>query len=373
MGLSGLTFVLTDGCNFRCSYCYQRRGRSRLELGAAVKAFDLLLPSFDRECSVNFYGGEPLLAAGTMAGLVDHIRRRTGGSGKNVSFSLATNGSLLSDGLLEFLDRHRFSVLLSFDGYAQDVSRRGGSFGPTAAAVGRLLERPNIQLDTNSVFTPATVGMLSASMRLIVEMGVPSATISLSKDRAWPETSVVRLEHQLSELRRFLRSRFRETGAVAVTNFLKPQGDGIFGCAAGRDRLAISPDGRIWGCYFYYDYARKRGRRDGQEYCFGALDDFARASRQRYEDVLRSYDGLNMGAFWTDQGRCSSCPDVRECVVCPVDAAFSSGIVGRISATDCRIRKVFRAEKRKLWKDIESAGQRPAGPGRRPSRRRAEA
>ncbi len=373
MGLSGLTFVLTDDCNFRCSYCYQRRGRSRLDLEAAVQAFDLFLPSLDRECSVNFYGGEPLLAAGTMSGLVGHIRRRTRGSGKKVSFSLATNGSLLTDDVLRFLERHRFSVLLSFDGHAQDACRRVGSFGPTAAAIGRLLERPNIRLETNSVFTPGTVHLLAASIRLIAGLGVPSATISLSKDRAWPEALLARLERQLSDLRRFLRPRLEQTGTVPVTNFLKPEGGGVFGCAAGRDRLAVSPDGRIWGCYFYYDYARRNGRRDGLGYCFGTLDDFARAPRERYLNVLRSYDGLNMRAFWTDRGGCASCPDVQDCVVCPVDAAFSSGMVGRIAPTDCRVRRIFREQRRRFWQGLEGSARRSRPPARPPSGPRAEA
>ncbi|HVP91308.1 MAG TPA: radical SAM protein, partial [Terriglobales bacterium] len=171
MEFSGLTFVLTDDCNFRCSYCYQKRGRTRLDPEAAKRAFDLFQPFLGPECSVNFYGGEPLLAAGTMVDLVRHIGSRAAGRKTKITYSVATNGSLLTGGLLDFLESHRFTVLLSFDGYAQDEARRRGSFGPTVAVLRELLSRPRVKLETNSVFTPATVGRLYPSMRLIVETG----------------------------------------------------------------------------------------------------------------------------------------------------------------------------------------------------------
>jgi len=373
MEFSGLTFVLTDDCNFRCSYCYQKRGRTRLDPEAAKRAFDLFQPFLGPECSVNFYGGEPLLAAGTMVDLVRHIGSRAAGRKTKITYSVATNGSLLTGGLLDFLESHRFTVLLSFDGYAQDEARRRGSFGPTVAVLRELLSRPRVKLETNSVFTPATVGRLYPSMRLIVETGVAEATVSIANERPWNAAALEELRKQLSALRRFLRARYERTGALPVTNLLKPQGGGVFGCAAGRDRMALSPDGRLWGCYFYYDYARKKGSRDGRRYCFGTPESFARDSGRVYPEVLRSYADLHMGTFWTDERRCAACPDVQDCVVCPVDAAFASGLIGRVMTGDCRVRAIFRDERARMWEDLRSwPAPRPAGRPA-PSRGRTQA
>ncbi len=373
MEFSGLTFHLTDDCNFRCSYCYQKRGRTRLDPALAKRTFDLFQPFLGPECSINFYGGEPLLAAGAMVDLVRHVGERERGRKRRITYSLATNGSLLTGDLLDFLDRHRFTVLLSFDGYAQDESRRRGSFGPTVAALRELLARPRIELETNSVFTPATVGRLSASIRLIVETGAPDVTISLANEHPWKAAELDELRRQLSTLRRFLRAHFGTSGTLPVTNFLRASGNGVFGCAAGQDRMALSPDGRLWGCYFYYDYARKMGGEEGRRFCFGTPESFFRSSKRTYPEILRSYSGLHMGTFWTDDGRCATCPDIQDCVVCPVDAAFASGLVGRIMAQDCRVRGIFRTERARMWEGLGSPP--PSGPaGRGPaSRRRADA
>lgn len=373
MEFSGLTFILTDDCNFRCSYCYQKRGRTRLDLASARRAFDLIRPYFGPEVSVNFYGGEPLLARETMAGLVGHIQGREAGRPGRIAFSLATNGSLITGELLDFLDCHRFSVLLSFDGYAQDTSRRQRSFGPTLAALRELRARPGIELETNSVFTPATIGRLYRSMRLIVETGVPDATISLANERPWPAGALSEMRKQLSALRRFLSAHYEKSGTLPVTNFLKPQGQGIFGCVAGKDRLALSPDGRLWGCYFYYDYARKIGDAADRRYCFGTPGSFFRDPERTYPAIMRSYAGLHMGTFWTDDRRCATCADLRDCVVCPVDAAFASGLVGRITTQDCRIRGIFREQRAMLERDLGSL-PRPGRAGRwAGSRGRADA
>jgi MoaA/NifB/PqqE/SkfB family radical SAM enzyme len=374
MEFSGLTFILTDDCNYRCSYCYQERGRARLDPATAKRAFDLFRPFLGRECSVNFYGGEPLLAAEAMVDIIGHIRSHGTAWKTRITYSLATNGSLLTGDLLDFLERHCFTVLLSFDGYAQDETRRRGSFGPTVAVLRELLSRPRIKLETNSVFTPATVGRLYPSLRLIVGTGAPEATISLANERPWGTASLEELRRQLSALRRFLRARYERTGALPVTNFRKPLGDGVFGCAAGQDRMALSPDGRLWGCYFYYDYARKRGGQDdGRRYCFGTPESFVRDRKRVYPEILRSYADLHMGTFWTDDRRCASCPDVQDCVVCPVDAAFSSGLIGRIMTNDCRIRGIFREQRARMWED--PGRSRPSRPAGRPAplRGRAEA
>jgi MoaA/NifB/PqqE/SkfB family radical SAM enzyme len=367
MELSGFTFIMTDDCNYRCSYCYQKRAKTCLDLRTAKRAADFFRPFLSRECSINFFGGEPLLAADAIKALVHYIQAGNGHPKKEISFSLATNGSLLTDDLVRFLNQHRFSVLLSFDGVSQDVSRKKGSFAPTVAVLRKLLECPDIELETNSVFTPGTIDTLYPSLRFIVESGVPNATISLSNHRPWGSAAFFALRRQLSELRRFLSSLYGETGEMPVTNFHKKPG-GVFGCLAGKDRMALSPDGRLWGCCFFYDYSQKKGTPDGLRRCFGSLDSFIRNHRRTYPKTLAAYASLHMRTFWTSRTLCASCPDVDDCVVCPADAAFSSGIIGRIMIQDCRMRKVFRAERTRLWQDLGNRA-RQTGPARFPASR----
>jgi hypothetical protein len=94
-------------------------------------------------------------------------------------------------------------------------------------------------------------------------------------------------------------------------------------------------------------------------YSFGHLESFFAHHQKTYPRVLARYADLRMDYFHTPQELCGLCPDVHDCVICPVDAALPSGIVGRIMPVDCRIRKIVRKEKRLLWNDLENGGTHP--------------
>jgi sulfatase maturation enzyme AslB (radical SAM superfamily) len=367
---SSFSLIVTGECNFRCGYCYQEKDNLSLDAAAARKALDFFFPLFDRECAIPFYGGEPLLRMDTIREAVQAVKAKNRRQGKKIQYSISTNGSLLDDDTLAFFDRNRFTVLLSFDGRAQDKGRKEGTFPLISEALERLLDRPGIELLTNSVFTPGTVTDLSASIQDIVKRGVRDAQISFSTHRPWSREALSRLEAELSDLRRFLSALGCETGDVPVANFRGPAATGIFGCLAGEDRMALSPDGRLWGCHLFYDLHKTMRSPSTARYSFGHLESFVAHQQKTYPRVLARYADLRMDYFHTPQELCGLCPDVHDCVICPVDAALSSGIVGRIMPVDCRIRKIVRKEKRLLWDDLGNSGTLPRRARTRASGRR---
>ncbi|MCJ7644170.1 MAG: radical SAM protein [Candidatus Aminicenantes bacterium] len=356
---SNLSLILTGGCNFSCSYCYQEKDDLFLDPTGVERAIEFFFPRFENECSILFYGGEPLLAKDTIKSTVHAVKAENRRQRKNIQYSISTNGSLLDDDTLRLFDKNRFTVLLSFDGRAQEKGRKKGSFPVVSGALERLLDRPRIELLTNSVFTPETVADLSASIRDIVERGVRDAQISFTNHRPWGRDALARLGSELSDLRRFLLAFRRKKGYIPVTNFRASTELGIFGCRAGEDRMALSPDGRLWGCHLFYDFHKKMKSPTTARYCFGDLDFFITHDRRIYPRILARYADLRMDYFHTPEKFCGLCRDVHDCVICPVDAAFASGIIGRIMPVDCGIRKIVRKEKQRLWKDLENYGIHP--------------
>lgn len=365
--LSTFSLILTGDCNYRCGYCYQDKDALSLDVAAVEKAVDFFFPSFGRDCSILFYGGEPLLRKDTIRAAVHAVKTKNRNAGKKIGFTISTNGSLLDDDTLQYFDRNRFTVLLSFDGRAQEKGRKEGSYSLISATLDKLLDRPRIELLTNSVFTPATVIDLSASIRDIVRRGVRDAQISISTNLPWNRDSFGRLEAELTDLGRFLYAHGKKTGDVPVANFRTLAEPGIFGCQAGVDRMALSPDGRLWGCHLFYDLHKIMKSPYSGRYCLGDLESYIAGRQGPSPGVLDFYADLRMDYFHTPRRFCGLCPDVWDCVICPVDAAFSSGIIGRITADDCRIRNLFRKAKWSLWKDLEKNGIRPRPARGRPS------
>ena len=122
-----LTFYLTEDCNYACSYCYQKKGKRSLKPKTLQKAIDFFSPYFGDAPHINFYGGEPLLAFNSIEQVLKYLQNRVHPE-RPVTYSITTNGSLISREILSILDEFRFRILLSFDGYSQDVTRKNHSF-----------------------------------------------------------------------------------------------------------------------------------------------------------------------------------------------------------------------------------------------------
>jgi len=343
MSYSALTLYVTERCNYSCVYCYQERGRRTLPLSDLVRALDVFLPRLSAEGEIDFYGGEPLLAFGLIRRAVQAAERKLG-RGRKVRFGLTTNGSLLDDDAVAFLGDHRFRILVSFDGLAQDVSRRRGSGRVLVNRLERLLRNPALSVETNSVFTPKTVSLLAGSLKLIHELGVPEIHLSLSNLEPWPEAALASLEKQLNEYGRFARNRRRKTGECPLDVLRSSGRTGYFACGAGANRIAVAPDGTVWGCHLFIDHFRGRRRSaEARGYSFGRPGRFLEASPAVCHEIMTRYSRLNMFGFRTPERACLACPDVGECAVCPLEAAPPGGTIGCIPTWTCRIAKILSA------------------------------
>jgi hypothetical protein len=65
-----------------------------------------------------------------------------------------------------------------------------------------------------------------------------------------------------------------------------------------------------------------------------------------------NYADLRMDCFYTQKTFCLFCEEMEDCAVCPIYAALSTGVIKEIPLWTCEIKKIFRAEKSKLWKEL---------------------
>jgi uncharacterized protein len=116
-----LIYKLTDKCNYRCSYCYDRsvaRPKNAERRSAAVRGLlDRTLPQ--RAVRLLFHGGEPLLEFPEIRDLVLAYQQFTP---DRLSFSLQTNLSRLDQTKLDFLLEHNIGISVSLDGHDSDLN-----------------------------------------------------------------------------------------------------------------------------------------------------------------------------------------------------------------------------------------------------------
>lgn len=133
-----MVIQLTQNCNLRCSYCVysgnyvnrQHTGK-RMSFDIARKSIDYLLShSKDlEEVTIGFYGGEPLLELNLIKQCVEYVNENA--EGKDVLYSITTNGTLINGETVKFLMENNFTLIISLDGGKEthDVHRRFATTG----------------------------------------------------------------------------------------------------------------------------------------------------------------------------------------------------------------------------------------------------
>ena len=118
-----LTLQVTQACNLRCSYCtysgmYKNRQHElkSMSFETAKKAIDYVLAnSIDtKDISFGFYGGEPLLEMELIEECIKYVRENC--IDKDISFTITTNGTLLTCANYEWLTNNGVDILISLDG-----------------------------------------------------------------------------------------------------------------------------------------------------------------------------------------------------------------------------------------------------------------
>lgn len=152
--LSTIVLNVNTGCNLSCTYCYKEdlttpsKGE-KMQFDTAKASFDLLLHQAKDRAQVNvvFFGGEPLSNYPLIQQVVEYGELRAKEEGKAVEFSLTTNGTLLTESIVDWLDLHKVAVTVSMDGpkALHDKNRitvgGQGTYEVVARKVKMLLER----------------------------------------------------------------------------------------------------------------------------------------------------------------------------------------------------------------------------------------
>lgn len=136
-------FVPTLRCNQSCGYCQVSRadaGAAGVDMNreTASRSIDLMLTSPASAITMEFQGGEPLLAFDLLQWMVKTASERAPAAGKAISFVICTNLTLLTDEHIQFFKRHNVAVSTSIDGPA-DIHDRNRPM--TGAAAHELVVR----------------------------------------------------------------------------------------------------------------------------------------------------------------------------------------------------------------------------------------
>ena len=118
-----LCMHLAHDCNMKCAYCFASEGSFGMERGlmsheTACAAIDFVAAASAGRTNIeiDFFGGEPLLNFDILKRVVEYARKNEGKFKKKFRFTLTTNGLLLDDSVIDYVNANMDNLVLSADG-----------------------------------------------------------------------------------------------------------------------------------------------------------------------------------------------------------------------------------------------------------------
>jgi uncharacterized protein len=172
--------LLTNSCNMRCGYCIARNlpgPPMTREIGRKALDMFVFLAQGAKSLEITFTGGEPLLEFSLLEELTGYAHERAHEAGMEVSFVLKTNGTILTQAIVDYMRGHCIKVVVSIDGTpaAHDKYRRtAGGRGTHKVVSGNLLEfmHDGVSCVASVTVHPRLSRMVLENVRYLYELGV---------------------------------------------------------------------------------------------------------------------------------------------------------------------------------------------------------
>lgn len=258
-----ITLIMTERCNLRCTYCYQKAFTSAaMPAATAVAALRSAAAHGAESLALTFFGGEPLLQRPALFEVLHEARELERTLGIPVSAKVSTNGLLLDEAFIEEAHRLGLFVSLSIDGTraAHDLGRRtpsgGGSFDAADRALG-LLGAAGRPFATYSVITPGNVACFAESVRYLWDRGARIIVNTTDYTAAWDEESLREMRRQYKITGKFYRRLLERKEAFHLEPFdsrisQRTRAGEYRRCQPGLHQVVVAPDGVLYGCIEYY-------------------------------------------------------------------------------------------------------------------------
>lgn len=345
-----VTFIVTDNCNLRCTYCYQhnKNHKGAMTKETAKRAIDLLFEEYEKENGryitkdnaqaliIDFIGGEPLLEIELIDWAVDYFRMTA--LEKNHPWalhhwiSISTNGVLYDNPLVDkFItkNRDRISLTISMDGNKElhDSCRLFADGRPSYDIVSKNfiqnMQRFNLK-ETKLTLAPANIMHLFEAHKHMLELGVENLLSNTVYEEGWEAEHAVIMYDQMKQLADYIiENKLYETVDVALFDNIigkpKEENDNNNWCGGTGSMLAFDSEGMVYPCLRYAPLSLPE---DIAPIIIGDIENGIEVTKEQSETVTM-LNGITRRSQSTDE--CFNCPIAQGCAWC---SAYNYEVTG---------------------------------------------
>jgi His-Xaa-Ser system radical SAM maturase HxsB len=324
-------FVVTLRCDHSCQYCQvSRRTADKIAFdmsdATAQNAIELMFASPAPGLTVEFQGGEPLLAFDRVRMVTERIVERNRLEGRKISFAIVSTLHHINDEILGYLRDYDFQVSTSIDGPAwlHDKNRPTQSHDAYERTVAGLdVTRRALGDDKVAALTTLTALSLKHPLEIIdeyVKLGFRSIFLRPLSPYGFAARANSRIGYSSAEFVAFYDIALRHIlalnrggivideayAALMLAHILTPFPTGYVDlrspAGAGLGSLAYNYDGRVYAS----DEGRMLAEMDEEAFCLGRVE-------TSYIDLMRS-DAMQL---LLATGVAESLPGCSDCAFLP--------------------------------------------------------
>ena len=339
---------ISHDCNLRCKYCFADEGkyhtdcRELMSAETGKRAMDYLVRNSGsrRNLEIDFFGGEPLMNFEAVKEIVSYARELEKKHDKVFRFTITTNGILLDDDKLEFINREMGNIVLSIDG-RKEVNDRvrfradgTGSYDSIVPVFQKTAEsRGQDNYYVRGTFTRYNLDFSKDVLHLadlgFKQISVEPVVCGEETDYSLREQDLPRIFDEYETLVREYVARKKEGGGFNFFHFMIDLDEGpciikrVSGCGCGCEYIAVAPNGDVYPCHQFVG---------SEEYKMGSIYDDGELDR----DLRNEFAACNI----------YSKPDCRDCFAkffcsggCVANACLINGSINKPHKLSCEMMR----------------------------------
>lgn len=271
--IKSMCINISHDCNLRCEYCFAAKGdfgtgRELMSLETAKSAIDFIIKNSGNRYNleVDFFGGEPLMNFEVVKKTIEYARSIEKKNNKNFRFTITTNGLLLTDDKIDFINKEMSNVVLSLDGRKEindklRISSNGkGCYDLIVPKYQKLVkERGNKDYYVRGTFTrnnlDFTKDVIEMSELGFDQISIEPVVSEENLDYSIKEKDLPRVFEEYEVLAKEIIQRKRNGKCFNFFHFMIDLDQGpcaikrLRGCSCGNEYVAVTPNGDIYPCH----------------------------------------------------------------------------------------------------------------------------
>ena len=308
--IKAMCLHIAHDCNLRCKYCFASTGdfgvgRKLMDYDTGKAAIDFLLEKSGnrKNLELDFFGGEPLMNFDVVKKVVEYARKKEKEFGKTFRFTITTNGILLTDDKIDFINKEMSNVVLSIDGRKEINDRMRvrvdgtGSYDAIIDKYISLVSRRDKSKDyyVRGTYTKYNLDFSNDVIHLY-ERGFDQVSVepvmgSETEPYVITEEDLDKINDEYDILVDKL-SEIRENGGFCnFFHFMLDLNQGpcaikrLRGCGSGNEYVAVTPEGDIYPCHQFVGIEKfKMGNLHDKTFDMSIKNMFARTHIYAKED-----------------------------------------------------------------------------------------